>query len=197
MPKLRDTILLAHASSLINAEEFVLLYDLHQLKSVAWEFSLFADDPFSKWSGLLPLWLEPLRTAIARLTILDRLVVSSPAFNGVLSILYFKSNHLLLHQDSKKEYWILLNWPWKFFECPFENKAWIIIRLKIIIIYIIKWQFDYQSVMPPCPFNISPQTFDEVSMCYIATQGKFINQFWRVTLAHMYRKLFSTREEPP
>ena len=23
-----------------------------QLKSVAWEFSLFADDPFSKWSGL-------------------------------------------------------------------------------------------------------------------------------------------------
>ena len=29
MPKFRDTILLAHASRLINAEEFVLLYDIH------------------------------------------------------------------------------------------------------------------------------------------------------------------------
>ena len=32
MPKLRDTILLAHAFRLINAEEFVLLYDLHKPK---------------------------------------------------------------------------------------------------------------------------------------------------------------------
>ena len=30
MPKFCDTILLAHASRLINAEEFVLLYDLHK-----------------------------------------------------------------------------------------------------------------------------------------------------------------------
>lgn len=33
MPKFRDTILLAHASRLINAEEFVLLYDLHKPKN--------------------------------------------------------------------------------------------------------------------------------------------------------------------
>ena len=33
MPKFRDTILLAHASRLINAEEFVLLYDLRKPKN--------------------------------------------------------------------------------------------------------------------------------------------------------------------
>ena len=33
MPKFRDTILLAHASRLINTEEFVLLYDLHKPKN--------------------------------------------------------------------------------------------------------------------------------------------------------------------
>ena len=33
MPKFRDTILLAHASRLLNAEEFVLLYDLNKLKN--------------------------------------------------------------------------------------------------------------------------------------------------------------------
>ena len=33
MPKFRDTFLLAHASRLINAEEFVLLYDLHKPKN--------------------------------------------------------------------------------------------------------------------------------------------------------------------
>ena len=33
MPKFRDTILLGHASRLINAEEFVLLYDLHKPKN--------------------------------------------------------------------------------------------------------------------------------------------------------------------
>ena len=33
MPKLRDTILMAHASRLINTEEFVLLYDLNKPKN--------------------------------------------------------------------------------------------------------------------------------------------------------------------
>ena len=33
MPKFRDTIHLAHASCLINAEEFVLLYDLNKPKN--------------------------------------------------------------------------------------------------------------------------------------------------------------------
>ena len=33
MPKFHDTILLVHASRLINAEEFVLLYDLHKPKN--------------------------------------------------------------------------------------------------------------------------------------------------------------------
>lgn len=33
MPKFWDSILLAHASCLINAEEFVLLYDLHKPKN--------------------------------------------------------------------------------------------------------------------------------------------------------------------
>ena len=33
MLKFRDTILLAHASRLINAEEFVLLYNLHKPKN--------------------------------------------------------------------------------------------------------------------------------------------------------------------
>ena len=33
MPTFHDTILLAHASRLINAEEFVLLYDLHKPKN--------------------------------------------------------------------------------------------------------------------------------------------------------------------
>jgi len=44
----RDTILLAHASRLTNADDFVLLYEP---KSVALEFSLFTEDPFSKLSG--------------------------------------------------------------------------------------------------------------------------------------------------
>ena len=33
MPKFCDTILLAHASCLINADEFVLLYHLHKPKN--------------------------------------------------------------------------------------------------------------------------------------------------------------------
>ena len=33
MPKFPDTILLVHASPLINAEQFVLLYDLHTPKN--------------------------------------------------------------------------------------------------------------------------------------------------------------------
>ena len=33
MPKFRDTIILAHASHLLNAEEFVLLYDLNKPKN--------------------------------------------------------------------------------------------------------------------------------------------------------------------
>ena len=33
MPKFRDTILLAHASRLINTDEFVLLYDVNKPKN--------------------------------------------------------------------------------------------------------------------------------------------------------------------
>ena len=33
MPKFRDTILLAHVSRLINADEFVLLYDVNKPKN--------------------------------------------------------------------------------------------------------------------------------------------------------------------
>ena len=41
MPKFRDAVLLAHASRLINAEEFVLLYDLHKPKNPDLPYTIY------------------------------------------------------------------------------------------------------------------------------------------------------------
>ena len=51
MPTFRDTILMAHASRLIDAEEFVLFYDLHKPKN--------ADLPYTNYE---PFDLDKMMT---------------------------------------------------------------------------------------------------------------------------------------